>query len=206
MPARAGPRRLANPKATFDTSAGAFTAEIYADQMPLTAGNFVDLALRGFFDGLHFHRVVQGFMCQLGCPISADPKADAGEGAPEPGSSFTYVSAGGEGVVVTRGTEGDGAGCIEDEHTCRLENVAGTLAMANNDSPHTGGSQFFINVADNAMLNWWNEAEAPESKHPVFGKLVDEASMDVVLAISRAAVDDDEKPVKPIKVKNVTLA
>jgi hypothetical protein len=47
-----------NPVATFDTSMGSFRAEIFADRVPRTASNFIDLAQSGFYDGLHFHRVI----------------------------------------------------------------------------------------------------------------------------------------------------
>ena len=60
---------MANPEATFETSLGTFKAEIYKDQMPITAQNFLDLANSGFYDGLHFHRVIEGFMAQGGCPV-----------------------------------------------------------------------------------------------------------------------------------------
>jgi cyclophilin family peptidyl-prolyl cis-trans isomerase len=52
----------ANPIATFDTSKGAFKAELFLDKTPVTASNFIDLARTGFYDGLHFHRVIEGFM------------------------------------------------------------------------------------------------------------------------------------------------
>ena len=48
--------------ATFTTSLGTFKAELYAEQMPITVGNFADLANSGFYDGIHFHRVIPGFM------------------------------------------------------------------------------------------------------------------------------------------------
>lgn len=51
-----------NPIATFDTSKGTFKAELFLDKTPVTASNFVDLAKTGFYDGLHFHRVIEGFM------------------------------------------------------------------------------------------------------------------------------------------------
>ena len=66
---------MANAIATFKTSLGTFTAEIYEDQMPITAGNFIKLAEGGFYDGLHFHRVIPNFMIQFGCPHSKDPKS-----------------------------------------------------------------------------------------------------------------------------------
>ena len=55
-----------NPIATFQTSMGSMDAEIYLDRVPRTASNFIDLAQSGFFDGLHFHRVISGFMNQFG--------------------------------------------------------------------------------------------------------------------------------------------
>ena len=45
-----------NPVATFSTSMGDFTAELYLDRVPRTASNFIDLAQTGFYTGLHFHR------------------------------------------------------------------------------------------------------------------------------------------------------
>ena len=50
---------MANPTATFETSLGSFTAEIYLDKMPVTAGNFLKLAESKFYDGLHFHRIIE---------------------------------------------------------------------------------------------------------------------------------------------------
>ena len=78
---------MSNPTATFETSLGTFEAEIYADQMPITAANFVELAKSGFYDGLHFHRVINGFMLQFGCPFSSDPRSPrAGTGGPPGGT------------------------------------------------------------------------------------------------------------------------
>ena len=49
---------MANPLAIFETSMGSFTVEVFQDQMPITSNNFMDLAKSGFYDGLHFHRVI----------------------------------------------------------------------------------------------------------------------------------------------------
>ncbi|MET0807213.1 MAG: peptidylprolyl isomerase [Pseudoxanthomonas sp.] len=54
--------------ATFDTARGPIKVELYADKAPLTVANFVNLAQRGFYDGLNFHRVIPDFMIQGGCP------------------------------------------------------------------------------------------------------------------------------------------
>src|SRR5882762_1780825 len=64
--------RMANPTVLMKTSLGDFTVELFADKMPLTAGNFAKLAKSGFYDGLHFHRVIDKFMVQFGCPHSKD--------------------------------------------------------------------------------------------------------------------------------------
>ena len=54
--------------ATFETSRGPIKIELYPDKAPLTVANFVNLAKRGFYDGLKFHRVIANFMIQGGCP------------------------------------------------------------------------------------------------------------------------------------------
>ena len=54
--------------ATFDTARGPIKIELYPDKAPLTVANFVNLAQRGFYDGLNFHRVIPDFMVQGGCP------------------------------------------------------------------------------------------------------------------------------------------
>ena len=51
-----------NPVASFKTSMGTIKAEIYLDRVPRTASKFIDLANSGFYNGLHFHRVIPGFM------------------------------------------------------------------------------------------------------------------------------------------------
>ena len=57
---------------------GDFKAELYMDTLPITASNFADLSKTGFYDGLTFHRVINNFMCQFGCPNSKDPKVSGG--------------------------------------------------------------------------------------------------------------------------------
>ena len=54
--------------ATFNTSRGPIKVELLADKAPLTVANFVNLAQRGFYNGLNFHRVIADFMIQGGCP------------------------------------------------------------------------------------------------------------------------------------------
>jgi len=66
--------------AIFDTDRGPIRVELYPDKAPLTVANFVNLAKRGFYDGLNFHRVIPDFMIQGGCP--------QGSGTGGPGYKF----------------------------------------------------------------------------------------------------------------------
>ena len=54
--------------AVFTTSRGPIRVRLFADQAPVTVASFVNLAQRGFYDGLSFHRVIADFMIQGGCP------------------------------------------------------------------------------------------------------------------------------------------
>jgi len=54
--------------ANFETDRGPVRVELYPEKAPLTVANFVNLAKRGFYDGLNFHRVIKDFMIQGGCP------------------------------------------------------------------------------------------------------------------------------------------
>ena len=124
------------PIAAFNTSLGTFKAELFLDRVPVTVSNFVDLCQAGFYDGLHFHRVIADFMLQFGCPFSRDPQsAKAGTGAPAAGTEFAVLT---DGRTVTRDAEGS----IIDEFVTKKSNEAGTLSMANTGLPHTSGSQF----------------------------------------------------------------
>jgi cyclophilin family peptidyl-prolyl cis-trans isomerase len=146
--------------------------------MPITAKNFLDLAQAGFYDGLHFHRVIEGFMCQFGCPYSRDPKSPrAGTGGPD-------------------------HGCIKDEfpEDAKLSNEPGTLSMANTGEPDSGGSQFFINTVHNDFLDWFTPGR---SRHPVFGKVVN--GMEVVTAIETTPTDGKDRPVTPVQMKKITV-
>jgi peptidyl-prolyl cis-trans isomerase B (cyclophilin B) len=67
-------------KAIMETSKGTINLNLFADQAPLTVANFVNLARRGYYNGLKFHRVIANFMIQGGCP--------QGSGMGGPGYSF----------------------------------------------------------------------------------------------------------------------
>jgi len=63
---------MANRNAIFETNKGNFKIELFEDKVPITTGNFIKLTNDGFYDGLIFHRVIQGFMIQGGCPEGMD--------------------------------------------------------------------------------------------------------------------------------------
>jgi cyclophilin family peptidyl-prolyl cis-trans isomerase len=169
---------MANPTATFQTSLGDFQAELYVDKMPETAGNFVKLAKAGFYDGLHFHRVIKGFMIQFGCPHSRDPNSPRA------------------------GTGNGPNGTIKDEHpaNAKLSNEPGTLSMANTGQPNSGSCQFFINTVHNAYLDWFTPGQ---SKHPVFGKIT--SGMDVIKKIETTPTATGDRPKTPVQMIKVTV-
>ncbi len=59
---------MADLKAVIETDKGVINLVLFADQTPLTVANFVNLATRGYYDNLNFHRVIDDFMVQGGCP------------------------------------------------------------------------------------------------------------------------------------------
>ena len=92
------------------------------------------------------------------------------------------------------GTGRGGPGyAIRDEFTRNNRNNRGTISMAN-AGPNTGGSQFFINLADNNFL---------DDRHPVFGRVV--SGMDVVDAIAKVRKDGNDRPVTPVKIIRATM-
>ena len=54
--------------AVMETNQGTIRLDLYPEQTPMTVANFVNLAQRGFYDGISFHRVINDFMIQGGCP------------------------------------------------------------------------------------------------------------------------------------------
>ena len=169
---------MANPIAKFETTLGNFDVEVLEDKMPQTSKNFLDLAESGFYDGLHFHRVIDGFMVQFGCPHSRDPDSPAA------------------------GTGGPPHGTIQDEHPedAQLSNEPGSLSMANTGQPNSGGSQFFINTVHNPYLDWFS---AGPSKHPVFGQVTN--GMDIVQKIEKTPTGPGDRPKTPVAVTKISV-
>lgn len=166
-----------NPVAVLNTSVGTVEIELYEDTMPITSGNFKKLVKEGYYDGIKFHRVIEGFMIQGGDPIT---KTDD---------------------VMRYGTGGPGYS-IPDEHIKGnlLTNLRGTISMANS-GPNSGGSQFFINLADNTNLDF--DKPPLQSAHPVFGRIV--SGMDIVDAIGVVDTNSADQPITPIVIESATI-
>lgn len=107
----------------FNTSKGTFTVQLFDQQAPVSAENFLQYADDGYFDGTIFHRVIPGFMIQGG-GFTADMKSKSGQ-HPQ----------------------------IKNEATNGLKNKRGTLSMARTNDINSATSQFFISVVDNDFLD-----------------------------------------------------
>ena len=102
------------------------TLELYPEIAPITVENFVKLAKEGFYDGLIFHRVIEGFMIQGGDPD--------GTGCGGPGYSI-------KGEFARNGVKND------------LKHTRGVISMARSQNPNSAGSQFFIMHEDAPHLD-----------------------------------------------------
>jgi len=156
--------------ATFETSLGNVTCELFPDKAPATVANFIGLATgkkawmnpnsnatekgKPYFNGLVFHRVIPGFMVQGGDPL--------GQGVGGPGYQF------------------------EDELSPDMDMGPGTLAMAN-AGPRTNGSQFFI----------MDNASRPDlaKKHTIFGMCKE---LDIIAKITATPKGANDKPSTPV--------
>jgi len=109
---------MTNPIVTITMDTGdVIKAELYPEIAPNTVNNFISLIKKGYYDGLIFHRVINGFMIQGGCPD--------GTGTGGPGYSI-------KGEFSQNGFKND------------LKHDAGVLSMARTMIPDSAGSQFFI--------------------------------------------------------------
>ena len=118
---------MANPIVTIQMKdGGVMKAELYPEIARITVQNFIDLAAKGFYNGLIFHRVIPGFMIQGG-----DPE---GTGMGGPGYSI-------KGEFTANGFKND------------LKHERGVLSMARAMDPNSAGSQFFIMTTTSPHLD-----------------------------------------------------
>jgi len=178
--AAAGAGFAADPQVDIQTSAGTIRLELYPEKAPQSVENFLRYVKESHYDGTVFHRVIPGFMIQGGGfdrALKNKPTRDPIRNEAEIG-----VKAG-------------------------LKNDTGTIAMARTRDPHSATAQFYINVADNAFLNW-GDARGDGVGYAVFGKVV--SGLDVVTKISKVATGPSgifpgDVPREAVVIEKVTL-
>ena len=178
--AAATPAASASPQVDVKTNVGTIRLELYPAKAPKTVANFLQYVRDGQYDGTIFHRVIDGFMIQGG-GFDRDYRQKSTR-APIPNEAQAGVKAG-------------------------LKNDLGTIAMARTSDPNSATAQFFINVADNAFLNW-GDPRGDGSGYAVFGKVV--SGMDVVTKIAKTPTGrggpfGSDVPREPIVIESMTL-
>jgi len=118
---------MKNPIVTITMESGkTIKAELYPEIAPNTVNNFISLVKKGFYNGIIFHRVIPGFMVQVGCP--------EGTGMGGPGYSI-------KGEFSSNGFKND------------LKHTEGVLSMARTNDPNSAGSQIFVMVGNAPHLD-----------------------------------------------------
>ncbi len=188
-----------NPIATIEiANYGIIKVELYPDMAPNTVKNFITLAKNGFYNGLTFHRVVEDFVIQGG-----DPKGNGTGGA-----TLSSVD-----TSIKKGSAEDKEYCIPGEFAINgytkntLSHKEGVISMARSDYSSMGlgdeiakkgydsaSSQFFIMTDDNTSLN---------GQYAAFGEVI--SGMEVVDKIDEIEVDENDKPLNPPVINQITV-
>ncbi|MEK6461584.1 peptidylprolyl isomerase [Heyndrickxia faecalis] len=178
--------------ADMQTNMGTITIKLFPAFAPKTVENFVTHSKNGYYDGLTFHRVIDGFMIQGGDPSGNGTGGESIYGAP-----------------------------FEDEFSERLFNFRGALSMAN-AGPNTNGSQFFIvqsKMVDPSMKGQMEQAGYPaevveaymekggtpwlDFRHTVFGQVME--GMEAVDEIAGVRTGLQDKPVHDVIIEKITI-
>jgi len=170
----------ADPQVDVKTNVGTIRIELYPAKAPKTVENFLQYVKDGHYNGTIFHRVIDGFMIQGG------------------GFEASYKQKPTRSPVQNEAQTGVKAG---------LKNEPGTLAMARTQDPNSATAQFFINVGDNAFLNW-GDPRSDGNGYAVFGKVV--SGMDVVTKIAKAPTGSGgpfrtDVPKQPVIIESMTV-
>ncbi|MGT2755850.1 peptidylprolyl isomerase [Streptococcus ovuberis] len=179
------------------TSAGDITIKLFPEYAPLAVENFLTHAKEGYYDGVIFHRVIQGFMIQGGDPL--------GKGT------------GGESIWAGKDETIDSGNGFKNEITPFLYNLRGALAMANAGAD-TNGSQFFINqnkqdqtqqipadVFPKPIFEAYKNGGNPtlDASYTVFGQVT--KGMEVVDQIAAVETDEADKPKTDITITSIEI-
>ena len=168
-----------NPRVEMKTSAGRVVLELDAANAPRTTANFLQYAKEGFYNGTIFHRVIDGFMVQGG-GFDRDMQQKATH-APIENEAERASKAG-------------------------LRNKVGTIAMARTSNPNSATAQFFINVKDNAFLDF-RDPSPQGIGYAVFGRVVE--GMEVVQRIAKVPTGNvgpfGDVPRTPVVIESVSV-
>lgn len=164
----------ASPKVKLKTTMGDIVIELNKEKAPVSVENFLSYVKKKHYDGTVFHRVIDGFMIQ--------------------GGGFAVDS----GRLVQKEA---GKGIVNESQN-GLKNDRGTIAMARTSDPNSATAQFFINVKDNAALNY-----PSNGGYAVFGKVV--SGMEVVDKIRAVETGNagmhQDVPTTPIVIESATI-
>ena len=164
--------------AVISTKFGDIKLEFFDEIAPKHVESFKLHAQNGYYNGTIFHRVIPGFMIQGGDPLSkSEDKSRHGTG----GNAAKYFGIGDENSESTWDLPAEFSATPHER---------GILSMARSQNPDSGGSQFFICVADARFL---------DNQYTVFGKVV--SGMDVVDSIVNAPRDARDNPDDRIEMK-----
>ena len=138
--------------AVIKTSKGTIRVQLAGNDAPIHVGNFVELATKGFYDNLKFHRYVPGFVIQGGCPNTRELTPE--EVVEKAGNPFAGLGTGGPGYS------------IKEEFTTNPHNEHkdAALAMARSQNPDSAGSQFYFCLGAQHFL---------DPNYTVFGQTVE---------------------------------
>ena len=167
----------AMPKVKMTTSYGEIVIELDKENAPITTENFLSYVESGFYNETIFHRVISGFMIQGGGHLTDMTPKD------------------------------EKLDPIQNEANNGLKNNRGTIAMARTANPHSASSQFFINHADNAFLNFRTNQVDEGWGYAVFGQVVEGMEVvDKIAAVETTSMGPyQDVPVEVITVLNTEL-
>jgi len=173
------PRAKSKPRVRLQTTFGPIVLELEPEITPKTVENFLAYVKEGFYAGTIFHRVIRGSVVQGG-----GLKDDMTEKPAHP-PVFNEAR-----IALDAG----------------LKNVAGSVAMARGENPHSAAAQFFINVIDNPMFDPHGKA-AEDYGYCVFGRVVE--GMETVTKIEKVQTvwrkGQPCVPEYPVRLKSAEL-
>ena len=179
------------------TSQGDITIKLFPEEAPLAVENFLTHAKEGYYDGIIFHRVINGFMIQGG-----DPEGNG---------------TGGQSIWAGKDDSIDAGNGFKNEVSAFLYNIRGALAMANAGAD-TNGSQFFINQKPADASGQLSSGKTPgkiieayknggnpslDGGYTVFGQVIE--GMDVVDKIASSETDSNDKPTSDITINSIEI-